>query len=258
MVIYHKDARTPKGNVFCVVVTWWLSPKLGANIRPRENCLQHPAADGQGFIRDHLAETRVVTRVNVADFQAACDGQSGMKQAAQDTGEWTMDHGRWTKVRGQLSIVDLCDNLTFFNVLTNIYMSYKYPIAGGEQEARRVAIGLTSIRVRAAAPEDAPERVTAAGLDHGLAVHASLESRAETDVQGGRVPDGFRRTLSHTPVHDDGGMKEFGGGAAGVHQQRDLLFAESAENAQGIAGIVHSPGDDALDADFAGIDCLGK
>ncbi len=153
---------------------------------------------------------------------------------------------------------DFGDELSRFNMISDVETGCQVPHRQVRAGRARVAVGLTGIRVWTAAPEDAPECVTAAGFDHGLAVHASLESRTETDVQGGRVPDGFRRMLGHAPVHDDCGMQEFGGCAVGVHQHRDLLFTENTENAQGIAGIVHTPGGKAFDADFAGIDCLGK
>jgi hypothetical protein len=109
---------------------------------------------------------------------------------------------------------------------------------------------LTGIRIRTTTPEDAPEGVPAAGFDHSLAVYASLETRTETDIQKGRVPDGFRRMFGHPPVHNDGRVQQLGGCAAGVYKHRYLLFTEDAENAQGIARILHTSGGKSFDADF--------
>jgi len=69
-------------------------------------------------------------------------------------------------------------------MVSDVDVGCKFPIGGCAQNTGRVSVGLTSIRVRATLLEDAPERVAAAGLDHGLAVQASLESRAEADVKG--------------------------------------------------------------------------
>jgi hypothetical protein len=108
-----------------------------------------------------------------------------MKQASQEAGEWTMDQGGWTKVRGELSIIDLCDQLAFFDVLPNICMCHKQPVAWGAQDACRIAVGLTSIRVWTTTPIKTTKGVAAAGLDHDLAVSTGLKPRAEADVQGG-------------------------------------------------------------------------
>jgi hypothetical protein len=161
-------------------------------------------------------------------------------------------------VCGLLSVVNLCNELVFFNVLANICMGDDCSVAWGTQDARPVPVGLTGIRVRAAAKVDASERVTASRLDHGLTVHSGFESGTEANVKRGRVADGFGRMFGHAPVYDNGGMKEFRRDTVRVHQHRDLLFAEHVQDAQAVGRIGDAAGSDALNVNFPGVNCFGK
>ena len=64
-----------------------------AHFRAGEDRLQHPATDGETFVRDHLAETRVVAGVHVTDLHAAGNSEAGVEEASEDAGEGRDDWG---------------------------------------------------------------------------------------------------------------------------------------------------------------------
>ena len=137
-------------------------------------------------------------------------------------------------------------------------MCYEFAICRSAQDTLRVAIRLTGIRVRTAAPVHPSEHGTAAGLDDGLAVHAGLKPGTQSDVQAGAVSDRFRGALGHAPVHDHRGMQRFGRSAIRVHQDRDLLFAEHHQDAEAVGRIRDAVCGDTFDGDFPGVDRLGE
>jgi hypothetical protein len=106
-------------------------------------------------------------------------------------------------VCGLLPVVYRGYDFSLLDPIPNSHFASHDSIYRRAQDSARVAFGLSAVGLGRAAPEDTAEGVTAAGLDHGVAVLSGAESGPKSDVQKRADGEGFGRLFRQARVYHD-------------------------------------------------------